>query len=624
VPDRPLVNDPLRFDGTRIAEVRAWLEERLPEQMIPSAIIPLASMPLNPHGKIDLSALPPPDGVRTPQPDRFRPPASETERRLAELWAETLGVESVGADDNFFELGGDSILSIKLASRAADAGLYFTTKQLFQNQTIAELARVVSFVKQVEAEQGPVVGDVLLTPIQSWFFEQDLAEPHHFNQAALLPVARTVNLNLLVRALHAVVSHHDALHLRFVHEDGRWRQHGEPPEKELPVVSADLSVVAPEALPSALERAAGKLQAGLSLSGPLVKVGLFNLGARLPRRLLIAIHHLAVDGVSWRILVEDLWRAYRQLAEGLPVSLPAKTSSFRRWAQRLHEHAATPELADQADFWLAQLPDGDAPRLPRDLPGTDNTVAATRSVRVALTPAETDDLLRRVLGEQGLEINDVLLWAVGRAIADWTGWSEIPLAVEGHGREHLFDDLDLTRTVGWFTAIFPLRLRIEDGLTAADGPGAVAAQLRRVPDHGVGYGLLRYLAPDLELRERLARRAWPEVTVNYLGRLDDDPDDPFRELTGPGRSPAGVRAHLVEVNGAVTAGRLQFDFYFSSTIHRESTVEGLARRFADELRAVPAAGDAVAPEREVASHVVSDRDLATVMSQLAADAEPTG
>ncbi len=622
VPDRPLVNDPLRLDRARSVELRAWLEERLPEQMVPSSIIPLASMPLNSHGKVDVSALPAPHHVRAARSEASERPASETESRLASLWAETLGIHSVGVDENFFELGGDSILSIKLVSHAADAGLYFTTKQLFQNQTVAELARVVSFVKRVEAEQGPVVGDVPLTPIQSWFFEQGLAEPHHFNQAALLPVARSVNLNLLIRALHAVVSHHDALHLRFERRDGHWRQRSEPPEKELPVVSADLSALPRETLPSAIERAAGRVQAGLSLSGPLVKVALFNLGPREPRRLLIAIHHLAVDGVAWRILVEDLWRAYRQLAEGLPVSLPEKTSSFSAWAQRLREYAATPEAVAQTAFWLDQLPD-DAPRLPRDLPGTDNRVAVTRSVRVALTAAETDDLLQRLLGERGLEINDVLLWALGRSLADWTAWSEIPLAVEAHGREQLFDDLDLTRTVGWFTSIFPLMLRIDGALSAADGPAAVAGQLRRIPDRGIGYGLLRYLAPDSDLRERLARRAWPEVAVNYLGRLDDDPVDPLRELTGPSRSPAGTRAHLLEVNGAVTAGRLQFDFYYSSGMHRESTVESIARFFVEELRAVLCARDAPGAERDLASGGISDRDLATVLSQLARDKRST-
>jgi amino acid adenylation domain-containing protein/non-ribosomal peptide synthase protein (TIGR01720 family) len=621
VHDGPLANNPLRHDRIHAAELRTWLQERLPEQMVPSAIVPIEAIPLTPNGKVDTAALPSPEQPRV-DPTGSGAPSSETERRLAELWAGTLGLERVGMHDNFFELGGDSILSIMLASRAAEAGLHFTTKQLFQNQTVAELARVVSATRRLEAEQGPVIGDVPLTPIQLWLVEQDLADLHHFNQAALLPVARTVNLNLLVRALHAVVTHHDALHLRFARAGDGWRQWSEPPARELPVATADLTRLPPAERPAALERAAAKLQASLSLDGPLVRVALFDLGLDEPRRLLVAIHHLVVDGVSWRVLLEDLWRAYGQLVQGVPVSLPQKTSSFRQWAERLLERAAAPEVEAQAAFWLAQLP-SEPPRLPRDRPGTDNTVAVTRSVRVALTAADTDDLLRRALVERGVQINDVLLWALARALQRWTGWSDVPVAVEGHGREALFDDVDLTRTVGWFTTIWPLLLDLPVGTDGGDGPAVVAEQLGRVPDGGVGYGLLRHLGADRELRSRLgARDRWPEVSFNYLGRLDDDgaAADPLRERTGPVRSPAGARPHLLEANGAVTGGRLQFDFFYSSAIHDETTIEAVAHAFLEELRAVLAPiGTASAAERLDATGV-STRDLETVLAHLAADA----
>ncbi len=428
--DRPLTNDPLGYGNGRGADVKQWLQHRLPEQMVPSAIVPIASVPMTVHGKIDVGALPRPEPATAPAGGMR--PATEIEERLGRIWAQTLGLADVGPDDNFFELGGDSILSIKLTSRAADAGMYFSTKQLFQNQTVRELARVVSFTPRLEAEPGLVTGEVLLTPIQQWFFEQDLADPHHFNQAAALPVPKTVDMRLLIRALRAVTKHHDALHLRFTKTNGQWRQHCELPDEDLTVASADLSPVEPGAIGAALERAGGQLQTSLSLNGPLLRVGLFNLGAARPWCLLLIIHHLAVDAVSWRILVEDLWSAYQQLAEGLPVSLPPKTTSFRTWSQRLTGYAACPEVADQAGLWLGQLPAG-TPRLPRDLPGRDNSVGACQSVRVKLSRDETDDLVRRLLAEQHVEINDVLLSALARALQRWTGRNEIPIVVEGHG-----------------------------------------------------------------------------------------------------------------------------------------------------------------------------------------------
>jgi amino acid adenylation domain-containing protein/non-ribosomal peptide synthase protein (TIGR01720 family) len=619
VPPRALTNDPLRRSGRLGAEIHDWLRERLPEQMVPTTVAVLDAIPVGPHGKVDLSALAPPDASEPLPTSGYAPPTTDTEERLAAIWARTLGLRTVGRHDNFFELGGDSILSIKLAARAAEAGLYFSTKQLFEHQTVADLARVVSFTPPVEAEQGPVVGQVQLTPIQEWFFGQELAEAHHFNQAALLAVPRGANLGLLVRALRAVVAHHDALHLRFAVEDGRWRQRGEPPDRELPVTSADLSAVPPAAVAGALERACNRLQASLALTGPLVRIGLFDLGPSQPRRLLIAIHHLAVDGVSWRILREDVWRAYGQLAEGLPVSLPPKTTSYRRWAERLVDRAADPETAAQAGLWLEQTAE-ELP-LPRDLPGTNNTVAVTRSVPAALEPDETEGLLRRLLAQHRVEINEVLLFALARALGRWSGRGAASLAVEGHGREPLFNDVDLSRTVGWFTSIFPVLLRLPDDPDPVAGLSAVAEQVRRLPDRGIGYGLLRYLAPDPGLRERLGRSPWPEVAFNYHGQLDDGPVDPMRELAGQSRSPAGVRPHLLEVNGAVTGGRLQFDLHYSSAIHREETIRRLAEAFMAELRGLLATPAPDAPLADPASSV-SARDLATLLKRLSDESDP--
>jgi non-ribosomal peptide synthase protein (TIGR01720 family) len=615
--ERPLVNQPAVRNRLAV-EIREWLRAQVPEQMVPSVIVPVATFPLTSHGKVDLAALPVPDpndGVAGA--DAADVTMTETEDRLAQLWAEVLGVPVVSRHDNFFAVGGDSILSIKLVSRAAEAGLHFTAKDVFQHQTIVELAGVVSATPPVTAEQGPVVGEVLLTPVQRWFFEQDYAEPHHFNQSVLLPVARTVNLKLFARALRAVIAHHDAFRLRYEHTDGRWRQFAGEAVDELEISSADLSRLPPAAAAAALERACTELQAGLSLTaGPLVRVGLFDLGPRQPWRVLIAVHHLAVDAVSWRILLEDLWASYTQLVDGLPVKLPPKTTSFQRWAERLAAHASTAAIVEQTEFWMDQLAEP-CPSLPRDHPAGDNTVGAARTVRVGLSRAETDALLHRLLAERNVGINDVLLTALVVSVRKWTRHDVVTLAVEGHGREALFDEVDLSRTVGWFTSIFPVRLLIDDDAPLA-ALAAVAGQLRRIPDRGIGYGILRYLAPDSERSAALAGASWPELVFNYLGQLDavDSAGDPLRERRGFDRSPAASRSYLIEVNAAVVDGCFQADLYYAPEIHDEATVRVLAEGFVARLGELTAATPTVGGRFTYASERVSPQDVEALISKL--------
>jgi non-ribosomal peptide synthase protein (TIGR01720 family) len=376
------------------------------------------------------------------------------------------------------------------------------------------------------------------------------------------------------------------------------------------MASATLSAAGSEAVADALDRAGGRLQAGLSLSGPLVRVALLTHAPGPRRRLLIVAHHLAVDSVSWRIMLEDLWSAYDQLAKGLPASLPPKTTSFKTWAERIMTRAAAPELAGQADYWLGVL--GEHPgRLPRDLPSEDNRVAVTRSVRVQLPREDTEALLR----VRGRSVHELLVYAAARAISEWTGWSAVPLAVEGHGREALFDDVDVSRTVGWFTSMYPVVVRPADGLAG------VAEHLAAVPDRGVGYGILRYLSPDVILRARLAAAPWPEISFNYLGRLGDERLDPLAERVGPVRSAAAARAHLLELNGWVAGGRLVFDIFYSTQIHTEATVRALADGFGGALRDLLA--DA-SQRVEVVGDGISARDLDTVLAQLAALREEGG
>jgi len=589
---------PEKEPSPSVSELRSFLEGKLTPYMIPSAFVFLDAMPLTPSGKVDRKALPAPDQARPDLESDFVAPRTPKEQILAEIWSQVLGVAQVGIYDNFFELGGDSILSIQVIARANQAGLRLTPRQIFEHPTVAGLAAVADTGRAIQAEQGIVEGPVPLTPIQRWFFAQDLPNPHHWNQDILLEVRQPLDPVLLAAAVEHLLEHHDALRLRFerISEsasqrgDG-WRQVNAGMDGDVPFICVDLSGLPETEQGPAIEAHATALQSSLNLeSGPLLRVAYFDLGAERPGRLLMVVHHLAIDGVSWRILLEDFQAAYQQLSQGKAVRLPPKTTSYQYWAQRLAEYARSEAVREELDYWLAVTRDGMAP-LPVDYPGGDNTEASARSVTVSLTVEETQALLQEVPAAYRTEINDALLTALAQTLARWTGSRTVLIDLEGHGREDIFDDVDLSRTVGWFTALFPVRLNLE----GADGPGealkAVKEQLRRVPNRGLGYGLLRYLNGDEEITRQLEALPQPEVIFNYLGQLDQavpegSPFGPAPESSGPAHSPQGRRTHVLEVNGVIAGGRLQLEWTYSENLHRRDTIERLAQDYVEALRSL--------------------------------------
>jgi amino acid adenylation domain-containing protein/non-ribosomal peptide synthase protein (TIGR01720 family) len=585
------------------SELRRFLEGRLPESMIPAIFVALGALPENASGKVDRARLPAPGAAQPTLAGAYSPPRDERERRLAAVWGEVLGVERVGIDDNFFELGGDSILSLQIVARARKAGFSFTTAQLFAHQTVAELAAAApGSVREVQAEQGAAAGEAPLTPIQRWFFAAIRTDRHHWNQAVLLAARRRLAAPLLARAAQALLAHHDALRLCFVAAGGRWRQFHAAAAGAAAFACLDLAALPGERRQAAFEAAAAEIQAGFDLArGPLLRVALFELGGADAARLLLVAHHLVVDGVSWRLLLEDLGAVYAQLVRGEPPRLPPKTTSFQHWAERLHEHARSPAVAAELDAWLAAATAVEP--LPRDRRAGRNCEAMRRTVRVELSPEETRALLRDVPRTYGARLEDALLAAVALAFRAWTGRSRLLVDLEGHGREEIFDDVDLSRTVGWFTTEHPVLLSVGEQAEGAAALRAVSEQLRRVPGRGVGYGLLRYLHPDTAIRRRLAAMPQAEVVFNYLGQFDgtlatlaeSSPWGPARESAGPLRGRRGERPYLFELNGSVARGRLLFDWSYSAELHDRATVERLARGFLAALRqlAVPGAAAGV-------------------------------
>ncbi|MFP5287041.1 MAG: amino acid adenylation domain-containing protein, partial [Thermoanaerobaculia bacterium] len=465
---------------TSADELRDFLAERLPAYMVPAAVVLLDALPVTPRGKLDRRALPAPG--RAAEEEGWAAPRTPAEDALAAIWRDLLRVERVGIHDDFFHLGGDSILSIQVVARARQAGLALTPRQIFENPTVAVLAVLAVPAVAGGEDEGPVSGEAPLTPIQREFLDSDPVDPHHFNQSLLLTAREPVDPARLEAALAALVRHHDALRLRFPREGTAWRQvHAPVEEVGAGFLHVDLSGLDEGVGRLALEAAAAALQGSFDLArGPLLLGALFTM--KSGARLLLAAHHLVVDGVSWRILLEDLETAYRGCA------LPAKTTSWKRWTERLVEHARSAVVREELDAWLA-LAGGETPPLPREA----GSVGKIGSVSVSLPGGVTASLLREAPEAYRARVDDLLLTALSRAFERWTGQSLLRVDLEGHGREEIAPDLDLSRTVGVFTSVFPVVLDLEGAAGPGEALRRVKERLRRIPGWGLDYGLLRYL-----------------------------------------------------------------------------------------------------------------------------------
>jgi amino acid adenylation domain-containing protein/non-ribosomal peptide synthase protein (TIGR01720 family) len=569
-------------------EIRGFLRAKLPDYMVPAAFVRLDGLPLTGHGKVDRKALPALDQTRPDVRGGYVAPRTAIEETLSGIWAAVLGLERVGVHDSFFELGGDSILAIQIIARARQAGLSFTPRELFQHSTIAELAAVTA-VATPQDDGHRAEGCVPLTPIQRWFFEQELPEPDHWNQAFLFEVPTDVDVQALEAASQHVVDHHDSFRLRFRRGAHGWEQRYTDDGGTISVAEIDLSGRPDAELPAAIEAKATELQRTLDIAdGPLLRIAHFGLGPRRPGRLLVIAHHLVIDGVSWRILLGDVDTLYRALHGGDTVRLPARTTSYQGWAQRLIEYAQWPACRNQLSHWLATA-NLDSASLPVDFEGGANTEMSARTVTWSIGIEETRALLQRVPQVFRAQVDDVLLAALARCLTGWTKGGSLCVDVEGHGREAIFDDVDLSRTVGWFTSIFPLRLEPPRG-PLADVLHAVKEQLRQVPGRGIGYGVLRYLG-DPTTATLLGDHPQPAVLFNYLGQFDQvlAGSSLFRfaaEPAGPWHSQRAPRRHLIDLLALVIHGRLQMRWTYSENIHRRQTVERLAQSFVEAVREV--------------------------------------
>jgi amino acid adenylation domain-containing protein/non-ribosomal peptide synthase protein (TIGR01720 family) len=562
-------------DSLSTEEISGLLRLQLPRHMVPAFFVMLNELPLGPNGKVDRGGLPAPQAVCPAAREAVALPKTAIEERLSEIWKRVLGISAVSIHDNFFELGGDSIQSLRLVSLAAQAGWRIRPKQVFDHPTIASLSQIVdrTTARAASTEVGVDAENIPLLPVQAGFFALRGPNPHHWNQSVLLQTRVGLSRQTAESAWRHVVERHDAFRLRFRQESGGWRQW-------LTEAAACPFVVAPIA---EMGRRMEEAQKSLNLEqGPLAASTFFEDADGGPGRWMIVAHHLVTDGVSWRVLLEEL--ALSCHSSDLKA---IEETTFAAWAVRLRGEASKPETLAEAPYWVA-VAEGSGNRLPlvptghREL-NVENTV---QSVQTLCDETLTTRLLRELPRLYRCSVEEMLLTALSAAMQEWAGGGVL-VDLESHGREESVGGGELSQTVGWFTTVYPVRLP-EAGEDCWSRLRAVKETLRHVPRNGVGYGILRNYAPDPSLRARLAASPRADISFNYLGQLDqvlsaDGPFQPAPEESGAARDGASPRSNLIDVVAKVSGGRLQVEWLYSKALHTTGQVEAAAAIFQREL-----------------------------------------
>ncbi|SEH60444.1 type I polyketide synthase [Magnetospirillum fulvum] len=589
---RELIAYVLGAEDLTASALRAHLALSLPDYMIPSAFVRLDTFPLTANGKIDRAALPAPETARLETGSDYRAPRNAVETAIAQVWAEVLGLPRVGIDDNYFALGGDSIKALQIVSRLHRAGITLGLAAIFAAKTVAALAPlagVPAALSSPSPESAPGAS-APLSAIQRWFVAEHPHDRAHFNNAVLLRASRRLEPKAVGRAVAALWSHHEGLRL-VLRTQGAVVEQAILPDSAPSFAIVDLR--ADPAPAAALARHAETLQRGFDLSaGPLLRVVLYQLPES--DRVLLLCHHLVVDGFSWRILLEDFAEAFDQ-ADSLssdPIRLAPVGASVLEWTETQAAYAVGPDLRSEIPVW-ADIEANPVAPLPLDFDDPRRGAGEFRQIALPLDQDETRTLLTGLPRVLGCQINDMLLTALAQALRDRFGLERVRVQMEGHGREEIAPGLDISRTVGWFTSIYPVVLDLggEDETPAA-AVGRIAGQMRRIPRKGIGYGILKYLTPPSQ-RGGLVFGPPPEINFNYLGQFDSEPHPLFAladEPVGPTLGERLERPQAIDVEAMVIGGRLTVTVAYNHRLYRRETAAALAGHFRDRLRALIALG----------------------------------
>jgi natural product biosynthesis luciferase-like monooxygenase protein/non-ribosomal peptide synthase protein (TIGR01720 family) len=555
-----------------VMRLRQHALANLPHYMVPSQYIFLDEIPLCSNGKVNIKLLP--DVIKEDSDSAFEAPSTRVEKKLAALWGEVLRIDQVGIHDNFFSLGGDSILAIQLVSQAARHGLKFSVNQIFQYQTISGLSPMVSTANSVSFSQKQESGPFALTPIQHWFFEQKLNNPHHYNQSLLIELPSNYTANAVERAVSKLVEMNDSLRMRFSKDEHFWKAQVIENEPHRVSDVVDLRDLSQQEASIQLEQLSEDLQQSLNIEmGPLIKTRCFLLNDTV--RMLWVIHHLAIDGISWRILLND----FKHILENINYEA-FKPVSFLQWSNKLLEYSLRDDVTQSVDFWQ-HWPKyyKTIPRLTED--SNANIVRSAKCVVKVMTLQHTHQLLTQATQSFRAGVDEIMLAALLGTIANHAGYGDYLVDIEKHGRETPFEEIDLSQTTGWFTALGPVTFSIEQAFPFEKLIRTVKEHVRRVPRQNTGYfGILKYLHHHVDIRNKLSHIPTSQILFNYLGQFDQSLN--FKLATdsiGSNYSSENQRSHDFEIVSFVANNTLSIQWTFSENLHSEKLVNELCEEF---------------------------------------------
>lgn len=546
----------------------AALESRLPDYMIPASIIPIAEIPLTLNGKLARDKLP---RATQSREVHYQPPVTALENTITDVWQQVLKTERISVTDNFFRIGGDSIQSILVTTALRKKGIQCTTRDIFNAQNVQQLARLLENTSQsvIVSEQGELTGLCPLLPVQQWFFELPLAQPHWFNQAFTLSLPAGTDVEVLRASLHQLIGHHDVLRLRYQVGNGSVQQRFNSTMEDIPFIVFDTAACVTTA--DLTQKMTDWQQDFCLADGPLLRfVMLHNSKTAEPPALFCAFHHLIIDAVSWRVLASDL----QALCEGRP--LESKGTSYRQWTEKVREYAHN--VPQQLRYWERMI-DGQPDYRQMLTEGTNTAWPERREHLLTLTPQQTRALLTQVHDAYKTGINDLLLAPLAYALSDWHSLKESYITLEGHGREAVSADIDLSRTVGWFTVMYPVKLTLSD--SPAQTLRQIKDTLRQIPDKGLGYSALKYSAQSNTLKHHNL----PAISFNYLGQFapEESGGSWAIDQTQCGETVAQENrsTNVLDVVGRVAEGQLSLSF--SASLNAE-TLEKLVWAYQHHLQ----------------------------------------
>lgn len=563
-----------------VDELKQELKRTLADYMIPTHYVFLDKIPLTTNGKVDWGALSQLETVSVTQND-YAKPSDLMEEELAKLWQQVLGIKRIGVLEDFFTLGGDSIKAIQAVTKGKKSNLVFSVKDLFECRTIQALkSRVRSITTHIE--QGLVEGRVILTPIQRWLL-QDNKDVNQFNQAIMLHSRKAVDVDCLKKAFVAVLQHHDALRMQYEWKKDSWHQRIRGMSEEVLDFKV-LDMRSDSDVTECIRREAEKIQESMNISeGALVKVAVFQTADG--DHILIAIHHLVVDGVSWRILLEDICSAYKHAVENKKIALPSKTNSLKDWALALTTYANERMQESERVYWRnTEEALKKVPKIPKDYVITYRPQETVLELESMLTVKQTEQLLTTAHQRYGTRMNDLLVAALVISLSEWSKQHVIAINMEGHGREDIIPGMDISRTVGWFTSMYPLAIQLPNTSDLGGIIKLVKECNRRLPNNGIGYGIMKYLT-----EEGIFMDSIPEISFNYLGQFESNYEAEFITSTMPIGNCIGKQYHrpfAIDINCKVENGTFKVYLAYSRLEYREETIWKLLNSYIDCLSSI--------------------------------------